>query len=254
MGIKMMPDQFPDHRREDPKRGAEARVFDALQDLELNGHGLYEFRYRKEGQQVDYALWVHDLARFAVQVKGGQYDMDSTGQWSLRMLEGAPQKVQSLLEETEDGCMEMRDGVQRATDYLNFVVGILIFTDMPRNEQMEHAARERHHVHIVWGLDTLAEDLQRIAGEVGIKRPPRPRIAENEWGKANELQFSVPAGPRLDQRQTQDTAAGKAEPEDAERLLSLGSATINIQHVETLVIQHVPQDRGTDGTPAVPGA
>ena len=89
----------PDHRREDPKLGAEARVFDALQNLELNGHGLYEFRYRRESQQVDYALWVHDLARFAVQVKGGQYDMDRYGQRSLRMLEGAPQKVQSLLEE-----------------------------------------------------------------------------------------------------------------------------------------------------------
>ena len=89
----------PDHRREDPKLGAEARVFDALQNLELNGHGLYEFRYRRESQQVDYAPWVHDLARFAVQVKGGQYDMDRYGQRSLRMLEGAPQKVQSLLEE-----------------------------------------------------------------------------------------------------------------------------------------------------------
>ena len=254
MGIKMMPEQFPEHRREDPKRGGEARVFDALQDLELNGHGLYEFRYRREGQQVDYTLWVHDLARFAVQVKGGQYDMDSTGQWSLRMFEGAPEKVQSPLEETEDGCMEMRDGVQRATDYLNFVVGILIFTDMPRNEQMEHAARERHHVHIVWGLDSLAEDLQRIAGEVGIKRPPRPRIAENEWSKANELQFSVSAGPRLNQRQMQDTVASRAESKDAEHKLTLGSAIINIQHVETLVIQHGPQDRDIDGTPAIPGA
>ena len=150
--------------------------------------------------------------------------------------------------------MEMRDGVQRATEYLNFVVGILIFTDMPRNEQMEHAARERHHAHIVWGVDTLAQDLQRIAGEEGIKRPPQPRIAENEWGKANELQFTVPAGPRLDQRPTQDTAAGKAEPEDGERLLTLGSATINIQHVETFVIQQGPQDRDMDGTSAVPGA
>ena len=54
MGIRMNPPEFPEHRRQDPKRSAEARVFDALQNLELGGHGLYEFRYRQGGMQVDY--------------------------------------------------------------------------------------------------------------------------------------------------------------------------------------------------------
>ena len=71
MGIRMMPEQFPEQRRQDPKRRAEAEVFDALQQMEITGHGLYELRYRRNGRQVDYALWLHNLARFAVQVKGG---------------------------------------------------------------------------------------------------------------------------------------------------------------------------------------
>ena len=33
MGITMRPDRFPEHRRQDAKRAAEARVFDALQNL-----------------------------------------------------------------------------------------------------------------------------------------------------------------------------------------------------------------------------
>ena len=65
------------------------------------------------------------------------------------------EKVPSPLEETEDGSMEMREGIQNGTDYWSFVVGVLIFPDITRNEQMEHAARERHHVHIIWGLHTL---------------------------------------------------------------------------------------------------
>ena len=65
MGMRIMLEQFPEHRRQDPKRGAEARVFDALQNLDLDGHGLYEYRYRREGKQVDYPLWLHSLARFA---------------------------------------------------------------------------------------------------------------------------------------------------------------------------------------------
>ena len=30
IGIQMLPSEFPERRRDDPKRGAEARVFDAL--------------------------------------------------------------------------------------------------------------------------------------------------------------------------------------------------------------------------------
>ena len=52
MGIRINPPEFPEHRRQDPKRAAEAGVFDALQDMDLDGHGLYEFRYRREGRPI----------------------------------------------------------------------------------------------------------------------------------------------------------------------------------------------------------
>ena len=143
MGIRMMLEQFPEHRRQDPKRGAEARVFDALQKLGLDGDGLYEYRYRKEGKQVDYPLWLHSMARFAVQVKGGHYEMDNTDKWFLRMPDGRLERVHSSpLEETADGCMEMRDGILEVTGYKNFVAGMLIFRNMQRNEELEHMARE----------------------------------------------------------------------------------------------------------------
>ena len=58
MGIEFKPPGFPEHRRHDPKRRAEADVFDALRNLGLDGHGLYEFRYRRGGRQVDFALWL----------------------------------------------------------------------------------------------------------------------------------------------------------------------------------------------------
>ena len=116
MGMKMMLEQFPEQRRQDPKRGAEARVFDALQNLDLDGpRPLRVPAYRREGKQVDYPLWIHALARLAVQVKGGKYEMDNTGQWFLHKPDGRLDRVQSPLEETSDGCMEMRDGILEVT-------------------------------------------------------------------------------------------------------------------------------------------
>ena len=108
MGIRMMPEQFPEHRRQDPKRAAEARVFDTLQNLDLDGYGLYEYRFRKNGKQVDNPLWVPSLGRFAVQVKGGTYEMDHSDQWFLRTPDGARIGVSSPLEEAADGCMDVK--------------------------------------------------------------------------------------------------------------------------------------------------
>ena len=56
MAIRMNPPEFPEHRRNDPKRRVEASLFDALQALDLDGYGLYEFRGRRGGRQVDFAL------------------------------------------------------------------------------------------------------------------------------------------------------------------------------------------------------
>ena len=90
MGIRINPPEFPEHRRQDPKRAAEARVFDALQSLDLDGYGLYEFRYRREGRQLDFALWLDMLGRLAIQIKGGQYSLGDDGQWFLHTPEEGP--------------------------------------------------------------------------------------------------------------------------------------------------------------------
>lgn len=89
MAIEMIPGEFPELRRSDPKRNAEARVYGALRNLELDGRSIYEFRYREGGRQLDFALWLDGIGRFAVQVKGGEYILDATGQWYLRNPDGS---------------------------------------------------------------------------------------------------------------------------------------------------------------------
>ncbi len=74
----------------------------------------------------------------------------------------------------------------------------------------------------------------------------------------NRIQYRPLEGTREGTREgpRDEAAAGEDEAPVAsgEMPLTLGSATINIQHVETLVIQQGPQDRDIDGRPAVSGA
>ena len=254
MAITMQPDRFLEHRRQDPKRAAEARVFDALQNLDLNGHGLYEFRYRRDGRQVDYPLWIHSMARLAVSVKGGSYEMDSKGRWFLRTPDGSLEPVPSPLEEAVDGGIEMRNAIREAVGAKNFVAALLIFPDMPRNEHLERVALNRDLGHIIFGLDNLEEDLERIAKEAKFYYPPKPEHSENEWRRVNLLQYQGAEAPMGGGQQPRVTHEKKAMGHGLEGMLAAESITINIQHVERLEVRHYHLGRDADGNVVLPQA
>ena len=189
MAVKMK-DQFPAIRRQDPMRQAEARVYDALTRLELDGHGLYEFRYRK--QQVDFPLWLHWIGRFAIEVKGGRYEMTAQGEWALIGPDGERITVPSPIGEASQATIEMRGAIHKATKFKNFIAGVLLFPDMDRDERIEATALQTSCVYTVCGLEQLAGDLERVAELADFRRPPLSRISENEWSKIHELQHAGP--------------------------------------------------------------
>ena len=210
MGIRMIPPGFPERRRQDPKRRAEADVFDALRNLGLDGHGIYEFRYRRGGRQVDFALWLNDMGRFAGSAKGGNFLMDRNGQWYRRGLDGVLEPISSPLKELVDGCIEMRNGIIEATSYKNFIAGLLFLPDMQPDEAIERVAREHEHLYVIFGLGSLEEDLKRIVEMEGFVSPPEPRHSVNESSKVNELQIRGSSALREDGREMPDGASGQA--------------------------------------------
>ena len=66
------------------------------------------------------------------------------------------------------------------------------FPDMQRDQRIEHAALNHGQVHIIWGLDHLGQDLERVAKAANFRRPPEPSHSENECRRVNRLQFRGP--------------------------------------------------------------
>ena len=187
MGIKFIPPEFPAQRRQDPRRNAEARVFDALQCMDLTGHGIYEYRGPRGGTQVDLAVWADMVARIAGTVKGGEHSMDEDGQFFLHTPDG-PIKVGSPLQETVDGCITMRHAIRDATKYKHYVIGILFLPDMERDERLEQVARNHEGVYIIWGLDNLPQDL--------LLRHRCTLKASGAWCRT-PFRLPLPVGPAL---------------------------------------------------------
>lgn len=254
MGIEFLPEEFSPLRRGDTKRGAEARVVDALKRIGIAGHALYEFRYRKSGTQVDIALWLDRLARFAGQVKGGPHELDDAGQWLLRKPGGRLERVPPPLEEAVDGAIEMRNAIFEATGVKNFVAGLVIFPDMPRNEHWERVALNHDHVYILCGLDNLQADLERIAGEAQFFYHPKPAHSENEWRGLNRLQYEG-AAEEVEGRQFLRNLRQEALVSgNQDAAYSAESITINIQRVDRLEVRHYHPGRDDVGEPAPAGA
>ena len=200
---------------------------------------------------MDFALWLDLQGRFAVQVKGGRYDMDEAGRWHLVRPDGRRESVASPLSATADASMELKNAIRAATGYKNFVVGVLLFPDMARNEDMERAVLNHKHIHIIWGLDNLAQDLARIASQE-VFYPPSPEYSRNEWEAVNRIQYRPLEGTRESLRD-EAAADGEASVPAGEMPLTLGSATINIRHVERLIIMGNPLLPETGQAPHAPG-
>ena len=81
--MQMYPEEFPPHRRGDPLRRAEARVFTALQAIDRPGFAYYEWQRDKQHRQLDFALWIEGVGRFGLEVKGGWYVL-TRGVWYLK--------------------------------------------------------------------------------------------------------------------------------------------------------------------------
>ena len=80
--MRMFPQEFPSGRRRKPRRQAERRVYEALAGNDRQGFCYYEWRKGYERIELDFAVWVKDLGRFALQVKGGKYRLVD-GDWYL---------------------------------------------------------------------------------------------------------------------------------------------------------------------------
>lgn len=252
MTIRMTPEEFPKHRRNDPKRAAELDVFGALAGLDLQGNGLYEFRWRPKGQQVDFPLWINRLGRFAGQVKGGHYRWDGGEKWDLRSPDGRWEPKPSPVEETVDGRIEMHDAILEATGFYAYVAGFLILPDTPRDRELERYAFNKDGVYICWDLDELPQDLERAAKQVGFRRPPTRAHSRNESRRVYELQRGRPDEPG---------GSGRSRPMPGDRTetntglelpLTVGSATFHIQNLEQMIVQHYHINPDAEGDFPIP--
>ena len=160
--MRMYPREFPANRRKKPKRRAERRIFEALADSDRQGFAYYEWRRGYERIELDFVVWIVDLGRFALQVKGGHYLLID-GEWYLKTRNGLVPIETSPLDEAWLAALELHDEIEEraATPHNPYVIPVLAFGDMEPDPVIERLAR-RKGVYLVWRTDDLVADLSAV--------------------------------------------------------------------------------------------
>ena len=85
--------EFPEHRLQDPRRQAEWRVYQEIAGSQAPGRALYEMRAGLHAPQLDFGIWLQDVAHYGLQVKGGE-TATAGGEWRLHSANG-PETIPS---------------------------------------------------------------------------------------------------------------------------------------------------------------
>lgn len=165
---------FPDHRLHDPKRQAELAVYRDLEASVIPGVALYGARPGATGVEMDFALWLESIARFVLEVKGGQYCVDGGG-WFLESPGGAMPKNSPLMQ-AWDNAMALRNFLceRLGRRHKPFVIAAVVFLDMEPDPDIE-ALADGGQTHVLWDAGDagdVAGRLANIAAQVGVKFPP----------------------------------------------------------------------------------
>ena len=166
--MRMYPRKFPATRRKRLKRRAERRIYKALAGSDRRGFVYYEWRRGYGRIELDFAVWIVGLGRFALQVKGGRYLLID-GDWHLKTRNGPVPIEKCPLDEAWLAALDLHDDIEElaATPYNPFVVPVLAFADMEPDPAIQRLAR-RKGVHLVWRTGDLVADLSAVARGRGV--------------------------------------------------------------------------------------
>ena len=116
--------EFPEHRLQDPRRQAPGRA-------------LYEMRAGLHAPQLDFGIWLQDVAHYGLQVKGGE-TATAGGEWRLHSANG-PETIPSPIAQTFDAAIAIRDIIKAQLHRKVFSQrcergSILVTTNLPFDE------------------------------------------------------------------------------------------------------------------------
>ena len=163
--------EFPEYRQEDPLRGAELRVYQEIVNAQQPGQALYEVKASRHSPEVDFAIWVEDVACFAIEVKGGNFWVENG-----TLFRQGPEQVPNPLRKAMDGALSISNSIKDRLPGGAFVISVLLFPDMEVEDDIRRWAQDSR-TNVMFGGTDLVRRLTELDDVATVRnRPPAYRI------------------------------------------------------------------------------
>lgn len=177
--------EFPPDRVSMPMRRAEHMIYELLSGSGRPGHALYEARVAPDFREVDFLVWLDGVARYGIEVKGGQYGLDNDG-WQL-ITGGSRYSKRSPVSQAMAAAASVRAVIEERLHRNAPIVVVLAFPDMEPDQVITHHAAERD-VEVLFGTDHWTTRLEAVAKAHRHLAPPsKGQIVEEVLAVASDL-------------------------------------------------------------------
>ena len=169
--------EFPEYRQEDPLRGAELRVYQEIVNAQQPGQALYEVKASRHSPEVDFAIWVEDVACFAIEVKGGNFWVENGTLFRQGPI--GPEQVANPLRKAMDGALSISNSIKDRLPGGAFVISVLLFPDMEVEDEIRRWAQDSR-TNVMFGVTDLVRRLTEMDDVQDIRHRPTAYRIEQE--------------------------------------------------------------------------
>ena len=210
----------------DPRRQAERRVYEELLNCDRPGLFIHEWKFTQRFAEVDFVVWIEDVALFAIQVKGGTYQYvlrEAEREWQLSK-SGEWVKTPSPFRQAWSGAKGLLDALPRRGRYHTFVLPVLLFPDMEGLDPAFETDPDHGRVHALAEERDLVNKLLAVARERGINFPPDADDIDDDARTITNDRAKYPMAGR-------DEPPGE-EPDDVEDMKVLQADRLKVRRIE----------------------
>ena len=170
--------EFPEYHHNDPKRQAELRVYQEIANSQRPGQALHGVNAARHSPEVDFVVWVEDVACFALEAKGGNFWAENGTLFRQGPLPIGPEQVSNPLPRAMDGTLSIRNAINDRLEGACYIISILLFPDMEDNPEIRRWAQDSR-TNVMFGTDSLVRRLTELEDVATVRnRPPAYRIEQ----------------------------------------------------------------------------
>ena len=158
-------------------RGAELRVYQEIANSQRPGQALYGVKAARHSPEVDFVVWIEDVACFALEVKGGNFWVENGTLFRQGPI--GPEQVANPLRKAMDGALSISNSIKDRLPGGAFVISVLLFPDMEVEDDIRRWAQDSR-TNVMFGVTDLVRRLTEMDDVQDIRHRPTAYRIEQE--------------------------------------------------------------------------